>query len=195
LPKADRQLDIALARVILSIDLRSTQWADVRYFASNRDREVSLSSIVKKRRKKMNKHKHRKRLRRERWKRVGEIARVLRPSGRLAAYYTWVVPKDGSLGRESILPLQTPLARELAAEGMEYEFWDFTAEHREHMSRRGAALAELEALFIGEGNRFIYENRLGEAEGIGRAIDEGKGSRHLYLARRGPWPKPWPTEA
>jgi hypothetical protein len=31
--------------------------------------EVTMSSIVKKRRKAMNKHKHRKRLRRERWQR------------------------------------------------------------------------------------------------------------------------------
>ncbi len=36
---------------------------------ADESQEESLSSIVKKRRKAMNKHKHRKRLRRERWQR------------------------------------------------------------------------------------------------------------------------------
>ena len=33
--------------------------------------------------------------------------------------------------------------------------------------------------------KFIYENRLGEAEGICKAIEDGRYSRHLYLARPG----------
>jgi hypothetical protein len=52
--------------LVLDYRLQASAWTSP---DSDRDQEVSLSSIVKKRRKKMNKHKHRKMLRRERWKR------------------------------------------------------------------------------------------------------------------------------
>lgn len=115
---------------------------------------------------------------------VREVARVLRPTGRFAAYYSWALPKDGSQGAETLLPDQTPLARALRTLGFEFETWDYTRADLALMHRRKAVLEGLADEFAAEGNQFIFENRLGEAVGISRAIEEGRYSRHLYLARR-----------
>ncbi len=48
--------------------------------------------------------------------------------------------------------------------------------------RRKQVLADLKLLFEVEGNLFIYENRLGDAEGISQAIEQGLHARYLYLA-------------
>jgi hypothetical protein len=49
--------------------------------------------------------------------------------------------------------------------------------------RRKAVLAELQAEFEAEGNTFIYDNRLGDANGICQAVEEGLHARYLYHAR------------
>ena len=53
-----------------------------------------------------------------------------------------------------------------------------------HLHRRRPILAELKPRFEAEGNLFLYESHLGEANGIERAYTHDAGKRYLYLA----WP-------
>jgi len=46
--------------------------------------------------------------------------------------------------------------------------------------RRKTVLAEMKPQFESEGILFFYKNRLGDAEGIRQAIDEGLHARYLY---------------
>jgi SAM-dependent methyltransferase len=115
---------------------------------------------------------------------IGEIARVLSPGGRLAAFYSRRLPDDKGRGSESLRAEGSPLAVALCAAGFWYEAQDFAAAAYLHMVRRKAVLVELADAFAEEGNQFIYDNRLAEAEDISRAIEAGAYSRHLFLARR-----------
>lgn len=45
---------------------------------------------------------------------------------------------------------------------------------------------ELEPQFEAEGTPFIYENRMGDTEGVRRAIEEGLHRRYLYHAQAEP---------
>jgi hypothetical protein len=49
--------------------------------------------------------------------------------------------------------------------------------------RRKAVLAELRPLFEAEGNAFIHANRMGDANGISQAIEDGLHARYLYHAQ------------
>jgi SAM-dependent methyltransferase len=114
---------------------------------------------------------------------ITEIARLLRPGGRLGAYYSHTLRFAPGYGPDSLQPDETPLARALRKAGLEFRAWDVTAEDLAHAERRLRALADLEAAFAAEGNQFLFENRLGEARGVKQAVEEGTHVRCLYLAR------------
>lgn len=116
---------------------------------------------------------------------IAVLRRSLRPGGRLAFFY--------SFGREPWVPAaefpadqlpadKTPLAVALLANGMSFEAHDFTDDDYRLALRRKAVLAALQPEFAVEGNLFIYENRLGDANGISQAIEEGLQRRYLYIA-------------
>jgi len=110
---------------------------------------------------------------------------ALRPGGQMAFFYSqgrepWV-PSD-EFPKDSILPDQTPLALALQANHATYQAWDLTSQDYALAVQRKAVLLELQPLFEVEGNQFIYENRLGDANGISQAIEDGLHARYLYLA-------------
>ena len=110
---------------------------------------------------------------------------ALSPGGQMAFLYSqgrepWV-PID-EFPKDSILPDQTPLAKALQANELVYQTWDLTSQDYALAMQRKAILLELKPYFEAEGNLFIYENRLGDAEGIQQAIEEGLHARYLYLA-------------
>jgi len=118
---------------------------------------------------------------------IAALAAALRPGGRLAFLY--------SHGREPWVPVEefdvttlpapnTPLAKALSANGFGYTFVDFTADDLRLAIRRQEVLADLHDRFEAEGNLFIYENRLGDANGIRQACEAGLQRRYLYTARK-----------
>jgi hypothetical protein len=89
------------------------------------------------------------------------------------------VPKD-EFPKETLPPDKTPLAEALRVNDLPYCTWDLTLQEYELALRRKEVLAELKQQFEIEGTLFIYENRMGDAEGISQAIDEGLHARYLY---------------
>lgn len=112
-----------------------------------------------------------------------ELKTALRPAGQMAILYShgrepWV-PKD-QFPQETLLPGKTPLAEALRANGLIFRTWDLTRQDYELAQRRKEVIAGLKQQFEAEGALFIYENRLGDAEGISQAVEDGLHSRYLY---------------
>ena len=110
---------------------------------------------------------------------------ALRPGGRLAIYY--------SFGREPWVPVEefpaeqlpadnTPLAEALHANGLPFVTLDCTEDDYRLAVLRQSVLADLRTVFEAEGNLFLYENRLGDANGVSEAIRQGLHRRYLYIA-------------
>jgi cyclopropane fatty-acyl-phospholipid synthase-like methyltransferase len=111
-----------------------------------------------------------------------------RPGGQMAIFFShgrepWV-PKD-EFPKETLPPNQTPLAAALRANALPFQTWDLTSQEYELAVRRKTVLAELKPQFESEGTLFIYANRMGDAEGICQAIDEGLHARYLYHVQPG----------
>ncbi len=118
-------------------------------------------------------------------KTISALKRALRSGGQMAFLYSqgrepWVPIEE--FPRESILVEKTPLAKALQANDLEYQALDLTRQDYELARRRKLVLAGLKPQFEAEGNLFIYENRLGDANGISQAIEEGLHARYLYRA-------------
>lgn len=112
-----------------------------------------------------------------------ELKTALRPGGQMAIFFShgrepWV-PKD-EFPKETLPPDNTPLAEALRANNLTFRTWDMTRQDYELAQRRKQVLAELKTQFESEGMLFIYENRMGDAEGISQAIEEGLHARYLY---------------
>jgi ubiquinone/menaquinone biosynthesis C-methylase UbiE len=112
-----------------------------------------------------------------------ELKAALRPGGQMAIFFShgrepWV-PID-EFKKETIPPDKTPLAVALRANDLTFRTWDLTRQEYELAQRRKEVLAELKPQFESEGTLFIYENRMGDAEGISQAIGEGLHARYLY---------------
>lgn len=116
---------------------------------------------------------------------IGALGRALRPGGRLAFLY--------SHGREPWVPVEafdagtlpadkTPLAVALQANGYAFTTQDFTADDDRLARLRKQVLTELQPQFAAEDILFIYDNRLGDANGVSQACELGLQRRYLYLA-------------
>ena len=111
---------------------------------------------------------------------------MLRPGGRLAAFFDQSCGPDKPLEsypKESVLPDGTELAQALKRLGLPYCTWDYTEQMLAHLRRRRPVLQGLKAQFEAEGNQFLFDSHLGEANGIERAYVGGAGKTDLYLAR------------
>jgi hypothetical protein len=89
------------------------------------------------------------------------------------------VPLD-EFPKQKLPPDKTPLAEALQANGLIFRTHDLTPQDYELAQLRKAVLAQLKSQFEAEGFLFIYDNRLGDAEGVIQAIDEGLHARYLY---------------
>ena len=112
-----------------------------------------------------------------------DLKAALRPSGQMAILFShgrepWV-PKD-EFPKETLPPDKTPLAEALRANDLTFRTWDLTLQEYELAQRRKEVLTELKPQFEIEGTLFIYENRMGDAEGISQAIEQGLHARYLY---------------
>ncbi len=119
------------------------------------------------------------------WEILRSLIPMLRPGGRLAAFFDQSCEPAQSLEsypKELILPDGTELAQALQRLGLSYRTWDYTEQMLAHVRRRKPVLEALKAQFESEGNRFLYDSHLGEANGIERAYANGAGRRYLYLS-------------
>ncbi len=117
---------------------------------------------------------------------IRQLAQALKPGGQMLIFFAhgrepWV-PKD-EFPAASILPDRTPLAEALKANGLTFRATDFTPDEFRLAQRRKQVLAELRPRFEAEDIMFIYENRMGDSEGISQAIEEGLHARYLYHVR------------
>ncbi len=117
---------------------------------------------------------------------LAALKKALKPGGQLAIFFSY--------GREPWVPLEqfprdclsadkTPLAVALQATGLTFSTWNLTIQDYAQALRRKAALEDLKPLFEADNALFIYENRLGDSEGIRQAIEEGLHARYLYVAK------------
>lgn len=118
---------------------------------------------------------------------IRQLLDALRPDGALAILYAhgrepWVPVEE--FPAQTLPPDCTPLAQALAANGLSFQTWEFTAADYRLALRRMDVLTELRPQFEAEGNLFIYENRMGDARGISQAIEMKLQRRYLYLASR-----------
>ncbi len=118
-------------------------------------------------------------------KTISALKKALRPGGQMAFLYSqgrepWVPVEQ--FPSESILVDKTPLAKALQANDLEFQALDLTRRDYELAQKRKQVLLELKPQFEAEGTLFIYENRLGDANGISQAIEEGLHARYLYRA-------------
>ncbi len=114
---------------------------------------------------------------------IGALRAALRPAGQMGILFShgrepWVPIAE--FPKETLPADKTPLAKALQAHGLAFRALDLTRQEYELALRRKAVLAELRALFVAEGNRFIYDNRMGDAHGISQAIEAGLHARYLY---------------
>jgi cyclopropane fatty-acyl-phospholipid synthase-like methyltransferase len=116
---------------------------------------------------------------------IRELRTALRSGGQMAIFYShgrepWVPGEE--FPAETLPAGKTPLAEALDANGLAFRSWDLTAQEYRLALRRKEVLGELRPQFEAEGTLFIYENRMGDAEGFSRAIEAGLHARYLYLA-------------
>ena len=110
---------------------------------------------------------------------------LFKSDGRLAVFFDQSCGPEENLDiypKESILPDATDLAMAFHRLHIPYQTWDYTQAMLDHLRRRRSVLANLKAQFEAEGNQFLYDNHLEEADGIERAYLQGAGKRYLYLA-------------
>jgi SAM-dependent methyltransferase len=118
---------------------------------------------------------------------IGQLLNALRPGGQMAIYFShgrepWVPVEQ--FPAETLPPDKTPLAVALAANGLIFRTLEFTADDLRLARLRKQVLAELKPQFEADDIMFIYDNRMGDANGVSQAIEMGLHRRYLYLARR-----------
>jgi cyclopropane fatty-acyl-phospholipid synthase-like methyltransferase len=111
------------------------------------------------------------------------LAPALRRRGQLAAFHSVWASADESDGQLS--PRSNRLGLALLVAGWRYKVHDLREEEIAHWQRKLAVLAEMRAEFEAEGNEFIYERRLVEAEFHQRYVKTGRLGRYLYIAQPG----------
>jgi cyclopropane fatty-acyl-phospholipid synthase-like methyltransferase len=114
---------------------------------------------------------------------IGESAKALRSGGKMGILYSygrepWVAKEDFPV--ENLAPEHTPLGVALTANGLTFTAQDFTQQDYENAKRRKAVLNELRPQFEAEQIMFIWENRMGDANGVMQAFEEGLHARYLY---------------
>lgn len=113
---------------------------------------------------------------------IRQLKAALRSGGRMAFFYSYGLEPGMTLEdfpRETLAANQTPLAKALQANGLTFNVLDLTAEDYRLAQLRKQILPELETAFAAENLTFVYENRMGEANGISRSIEMGLHRRYL----------------
>lgn len=125
---------------------------------------------------------------------IAGLQSLLQPGGRMGIFWSQGADPERPVElfpRETLPPDCTDLARALQRHGLAYQVQDFTAADLRHAQLKRAVLLDLQPQFAAEGLEFLYDNRMGEAEGVIAAIAAGAHARYLYYDCRG-YPSPPP---
>jgi hypothetical protein len=98
----------------------------------------------------------------------------------MAIYYSYATWEDPQHLKEHLLPEHTPVAEALTQVGLSFKTWDFTQADYQHAVLKKKVAEKLRSAFEAEGNLFLYEMRMGEANGVSGAILSGNAVRYLY---------------
>lgn len=115
---------------------------------------------------------------------VAQMKTLLRPGGRMGMYWSQGANPGAPIEvfpRETLPPDNTDLARALQRAGLAYQAADFTDADYRHAQLKRAVLLQLHPQFVVEDTLFLYDNRLGEADGVIAAIEACAHARYLYL--------------
>ena len=117
---------------------------------------------------------------------IVRLVETLRPGGQMAFLYScgWEPPAAGAFDAATLAPERTPLGEALRASGLEFHSQDWTEADCRLARSRKQILEELEHQFRAEGLGFVYENRMGEAQGIAQGCDLGLHRRYLICAHK-----------
>jgi ubiquinone/menaquinone biosynthesis C-methylase UbiE len=114
------------------------------------------------------------------------MQRILKPGGRMAIYYNYSwqpwTPIE-AFDKLATHPDRTDLAVTLTRMGLIYRYWDYTIKDVDHARRKEKIAQELRPQFEAEGNLMLFNNHLGEAQGIQQAFAAGAHARYLYLVQ------------
>jgi len=118
---------------------------------------------------------------------IRQLKAALEPNGQMAILFShgrepWVSKEE--FPKETLPPDKTPLADALKANGFAFRTWDLTQQDYQLARLRKQVLVELRPQFEAEEILFIYKNRMGDAEGISQAIEDGLHARYLYHVTR-----------
>ncbi|MFN8530132.1 MAG: class I SAM-dependent methyltransferase [Anaerolineae bacterium] len=115
---------------------------------------------------------------------IRELGAALRPGGRLAFLYSYGhepwLPKE-EFPAENLAPERTPLGAALTANGFTFSTQDFTQRDYDLAQRRKTVLTEMRAQFEAEDLMFVWDNRMGDANGVSSAVEDGLHRRYLYV--------------
>jgi len=112
---------------------------------------------------------------------ISRLKTILKPGGQLLVFYNFILWNQND-DRRALYPDRTPLGVALERHGLPYYTWDYTDhEYQRSLLSRRVAL-ELEAAFEAEGNCFLFENRMVEANGNISFYESGRICRYLYQA-------------
>jgi SAM-dependent methyltransferase len=103
---------------------------------------------------------------------------ILAPHAQMGIFYTQWIGSDGP--KEKLRPDQTDLAVVLKEHALSFKTWDLTADEDAHWQKKIDVLHELESAFKAEGNPWLYNFRLWEAENQVKLRGLERRSRHLY---------------
>jgi cyclopropane fatty-acyl-phospholipid synthase-like methyltransferase len=114
---------------------------------------------------------------------IPQWAALLAAGGRMGIFYSHGADPENPIAmfrRETLPPDKTPLGEALAWHGLPFQTWDFTSADYRHAQLARKVLEELRPAFEAEDTLFLYENRLGEANGILAAVEASAHARYLY---------------
>ncbi len=114
---------------------------------------------------------------------LGEWKQALRPGGRMGIFFAhgragWIGPDP--FDPATLAPDRTPLAEALTANDLPYTVTDFTADDYRLALLRQQVLPELRDRFDADGLGFVYDNRMGDANGVRQSVEAGEHIRCLY---------------
>jgi SAM-dependent methyltransferase len=117
---------------------------------------------------------------------VSQLNAALRPGGQMGILFShgwepWRPREEFNV--HTLAPESTPLGLALTANGLAFTVQDFTAEDQRLAHLRQTVLGDMRPQFEAQDLMFVYENRMGDAQGIARAIEAGLHRRYLYHVR------------